>query len=181
MAKFTDSLDEKLIAFIQKQHMFFTASATADSRINLSPKGMDSFRILDNKAAAYLDYTGSGNETAAHIAHDGRLTIMFCSFDEKPLILRLYGRGEVIHPDNTQWDQLIALFSPEAGARQIIKIHIESVQTSCGYSVPEYEFKTHRKQLVRWAEKKGEDGIRQYWQDKNQTSIDGLEVATPKV
>jgi hypothetical protein len=174
MAKFYERLDEKLKTFIGEQKLFFTASAAAGGRVNLSPKGIDTFRCLDDDTVAYLDLTGSGNETAAHLAENGRITIMFCSFSGKPLILRIYGRGEVIRPADERWEKLHENFPEYVGERQIIVINIESVNTSCGFGVPVYEFKRERNELIKWAEKKGEEGIRQYWQDKNQKSIDGL-------
>ena len=174
MAKFFNQLNDTHIAFIQRQKLFFTATAPQSGRINLSPKGMDTLRILNADKVAYLDLTGSGNETAAHVAENSRITIMFCSFDENPLILRLYGRGEVITPNNQQWQSDIKLFTPLPGARQIIALHIDSVQTSCGYAVPLYRYEGERDTLARWAEKKGEQGIRQYWEERNQSSIDGL-------
>ncbi|HEX9962441.1 MAG TPA: pyridoxamine 5'-phosphate oxidase family protein [Pyrinomonadaceae bacterium] len=174
MAKFYERLDEKLEKFIGEQKVFFTASAASEGRVNLSPKGIDTFRCLDDKRVAYLDLTGSGNETAAHLAENGRITIMFCSFSGKPLILRLYGQGEVIRPAHELWEKLRENFPDYSGERQIILINIEAVSTSCGFGVPVYEFKRERNELIKWAEKKGDDGIRQYWKDKNQKSIDGL-------
>lgn len=174
MAKFYDQLDETLKKFIEDQKIFFTASAPSDGRINLSPKGIDTFRCLDNKTVAYLDLTGSGNETAAHLKENGRLTVMFCSFTEKPLILRLYGSGEIISQSNSQWDELHQNFPKIAGERQIVVLHIESLQTSCGFGVPVFELKEERKTLIDWAERKNENGIEQYWKEKNQKSIDGL-------
>ena len=174
MAKFVNELTESHIQFIHQQKMFFTATAPTSGRINLSPKGLDTFRIIDKHTAAYLDLTGSGNETAAHINDNGRLTIMFCSFTGDPLILRLYGTGEVITPKHVLWDDKISLFKQFSGTRQIISLRVESVQTSCGFAVPLYSYEGHRDTLVQWAEKKGENGIRQYWQDRNQISIDGL-------
>ena len=174
MAKFFDQLNDSHIEFIQQQKLFFTATAPQSGRINLSPKGMDTFRILSPNKVAYLDLTGSGNETAAHIAENGRVTIMFCSFMENPLILRLYGQGEVITPRHPQWQATLESFQSIAGMRQIIVQHIDSIQTSCGYAVPLYSYEGERDTLERWAEKKGEQGIQQYWQDRNQTSIDGL-------
>ncbi len=174
MSKFYKSITPALQTFIEQQHLFFTASSTAESRINLSPKGMDTFRILDPKTVAYLDLTGSGNETCAHIKQDGRLTLMFCSFEGEPLILRLYGQGKVIHQHHSNWAQAMAAFKTIAGVRQIILLEIESLQTSCGFGVPCYEYKGDRPKLVQWAKRKGEAGIHQYWQDKNQVSIDGL-------
>lgn len=174
MAKFYTELDNSLRRFIAEQKIFFTASAPNDGRVNLSPKGMDSFRCLDSKTVAYLDLTGSGNETAAHIFENGRLTIMFCSFTEKPLILRLYGRGRVILKNDEDWNRLYSNFTPIVGERQIIVLEIESLQTSCGFAVPVYELKEEREKLVEWAENKGENGLLEYRQTKNQISIDGL-------
>lgn len=174
MAKFSNLLESSHQEFIKKQKMFFTATAPASGRINLSPKGMDTFRILDDNTVAYLDLTGSGNETAAHLLENGRITLMFCSYDDKPLILRIYGHGMSILPHNPQWDAKIKLFDSLPGIRQIIQVNVESVQTSCGYAVPTYTYTGERVTLERWAEKKGEAGITDYWKDKNQVSIDGL-------
>lgn len=174
MAKFYPQLTEELQAFIEEQKIFFTATAPTAGRINLSPKGIDTFRCIDFSTVAYLDLTGSGNETAAHLLENGRMTIMFCSFDQQPLILRLYGLGKVIHPRDEQWETLYSLFPFLPGERQIIMLDIESVQTSCGYGVPIYEFKQERQTLLNWAKRKGTQGIKKYWQDKNQESIDGL-------
>ena len=174
MAKFYSELNQTQRDFISRQHMFFTATAPRDGRINLSPKGMDSLRILGDRQAAYLDVTGSGNETAAHLMENGRMTLMFCSFEENPLILRLYGRGHSVHPHDPQWDALQQHFKALPGARQIIVLDIDSVQTTCGYAVPLFDYQGERETLARWAEKKGEQGIRDYWSEKNQISIDGL-------
>lgn len=174
MAKFYPELNDEHRAFIARQHLFFTATATGEGRINLSPKGMDCLRCLDNHTVAYLDVTGSGNETAAHLRADGRITVMFCSFDTQPLILRLYGRGRVIRSQDNEWKTLFPTFSPLAGARQIMVITIDAVQTSCGYGVPLYDYAGERQTLLKWAEKKGPQGLADYWQEKNQTSIDGL-------
>lgn len=174
MAKFYSQLTEELQTFIAAQKIFFTATAPTTGRINLSPKGIDTFRCLDTTTVAYLDLTGSGNETAAHLQENERITIMFCSFDEQPLILRLYGMGKTIKPREKQWQELSSIFPCLPGERQIVMIDIESIQTSCGYGVPLYEFKQERQTLINWAKHKGKDGIEQYWQEKNQQSIDGL-------
>jgi hypothetical protein len=174
MAKFYCEITSALQSFIKEQKVFFTATAPQQGRINLSPKGVDTFRCIDSKTVAYLDLTGSGNETSAHLNEDSRMTIMFCSFSDKPLILRLYGQGKVIRPRDTQWQTFYSLFNPLPGERQIIVVEVDSVQTSCGHGVPIYEFKEERKTLVEWATKKGEQGIHEYWQQKNITSIDGL-------
>ncbi len=174
MAKFFSELNDTLRAFIGEQKIFFTATAHAEGRINLSPKGMDTFRCLDAQRVAYLDLTGSGNETAAHLLADGRMTIMFCSFSERPLILRIYGRGRVVRPRDAEWEELHARFDPMSGERQIVVLEVESAQTSCGFAVPVYELKEERGMLTEWTEKKGPQGIEDYWREKNQTSIDGL-------
>jgi hypothetical protein len=174
MAKFFSRLDDGLRDFIAGQKIFFTATAPAEGRINLSPKGMDTFRCLDDRRVAYLDLTGSGNETAAHLSADGRLTIMMCSFSEQPLILRLYGRGLVVRPRDEEWAALRPLFPAYPGERQIILLEVESGQTSCGFAVPVYELKGERPMLVEWTSRKGEDGIREYRREKNRVSIDGL-------
>lgn len=174
MAKFYSELNSELQQFIAEQKVFFTATAPTMGRINLSPKGMDTFRCLDSRTVSYLDVTGSGNETAAHLAENGRITLMFCSFTEQPLILRLYGQGKVIHPRDAAWEEFSAFFDNFPGERQIMVINLEGAQTSCGYGVPVYEFQEERPTLKKWAINKGEDGILNYWKEKNQTSIDGL-------
>lgn len=173
MAKFFDSLTDGLIRFIEAQKMFFVASAPTDGRVNLSPKGMDTFRCLDASTVAYLDLTGSGNETSAHIRDNGRLTIMMCGFETEALILRLFARGEVVYPQTPRWEELAPKFEVLPGARQIVVGHIESVQTSCGFAVPRYDFVDYRPKLVEWAEQKGPDGLDEYRKSKNRTSIDG--------
>lgn len=174
MAKFYPDLSPEHQAFIARQHMFFVASTPPQGRINLSPKGMNTFRCLSAQEAAYLDLTGSGNETAAHLRHDDRLTIMFCSFSSEPLILRLYGRARVVRMGSCEWDTLAPHFEPIPGARQLIVQSIESVQTSCGFGVPFYDFQGERDTLRRWAENKGGDGIAEYQRNRNRVSIDGL-------
>jgi hypothetical protein len=174
MARFYPALETRHRDFIAAQRLFFTATGTADGRFNLSPKGMDSLRVIDAHQVAYLDLTGSGNETAAHLKHDGRMTMMWCSFDADPLILRLYGRGHAVRRQDAEWSGLHRHFPALQGERQIILLEIESVQTSCGYAVPMYTFDGERDTLTRWAEKKGAVGLLDYWREKNQVSIDGL-------
>jgi hypothetical protein len=174
MAAFFDHLTPELIAFIGQQHMFFVATAPASGRISLSPKGLDTLRVVDETTVCYLDLTGSGNETSAHLLADGRMTLMFCSFGDKPLILRLYGRGMVIGPTDAGWPDALARFSPMPGIRQIVWMDVESVQTACGFAVPVFDFVSERPMLHQWAEKKGPEGLDAYRQDKNRTSIDGL-------
>jgi len=179
MAKQFDRIGADHAAFIRKQHLFFTASATADSRINLSPKGLDALRVLDEQSVCWLDLTGSGNETAAHMRHDGRLTVMVCAFQGPPMILRLYGRGETLARGTAAYDALLAdAFEgvEPPGARQIVRLTVDLVQTSCGFAVPLYDYKGERESLIRWAESKGEAGLEAYRQDKNRVSIDGLDT-----
>ena len=174
MAEFYSELTTDLQEFMAQQKIFFTATAPSKGRINLSPKGIDTFRYINNTTVAYLDLTGSGNETAAHLHENGRLTIMFCSFAKKPLILRLYGKGTVIDLKSNRASELSSLFSDFPGARQIILLNIESAQTSCGYGVPIYEFQEERPTLITWAKNKGDMGIQEYQKQKNLESIDGL-------
>jgi len=154
--------------------MFFVATADRFGRINLSPKGLDSFRVINENQVIWLNLTGSGNETAPHVFNHNRMTIMFCSFDESPLIMRLYGTAEAFHGKEPEWDQYIGLFPSSPGNRQLFLVNVDLVQTSCGYGVPLFEFKGQRSLLPDWAEKKGEAGIREYWKEKNQMSVDGV-------
>lgn len=172
-----NAINERHGAFIRKQQMFFVATATADSRINLSPKGMDSLSVLGANRVIWLNLTGSGNETAAHLQTDSRMTIMFCAFDSPPLILRLYGHARMVLPSDDEWGELYAHFEPQPGARQIFDVHVDLVHTSCGFGVPLYDFTGERPLLSRWAEKKSETGIRDYWREKNSISLDGEPVS----
>ena len=175
MAKFYDALDEKLNKFIAKQQMYFVATAAADGRVNLSPKGYDSLRVLGPNRVVWLNMTGSGNETAAHLQEVNRMTIMFCAVEGAPLILRLYGTAQTIHPRDEAWGELSALFPNDGpGNRQIFDMTIESVQTSCGFGVPFFDFVGERDTLLKDAAHKGTDGIKDYWEKKNVVSIDGL-------
>jgi hypothetical protein len=169
--------------FIQRQQIFFTASAAGNGRVNVSPKNRSSLRILGANAVVYLDRTGSGNETAAHLLADGRLTLMFCAFEEPPLILRLYGQGRVLHRGSPEYTALLtsAFDGVEAtGARHIISLDVEMVQTSCGLGVPLFDFVEERHGLDRWAQSKGEEGLRQYRIQKNSRSIDGFPTGLPE-
>lgn len=174
MGSRTPALTDDHIAFIRAQKMFFVGTATETGRINVSPKGMDSLIVLDANRVAWLNVTGSGNETAVHVAHCPRMTIMFCAFEGKPLIMRLYGTATAIHRGDPAWAEMAARFPPLPGARQIFDVSVELVQTSCGMAVPYYDYAGERELLNDWARKKGEDGVREYWAKKNQTSIDGL-------
>jgi hypothetical protein len=163
--------------FILRQRIFFTASAAADGRVNVSPRGTDALRVLGTNSVAYLDLTGSGNETAAHLRASGRLTIMFCAFEGPPMILRLYGHGRVLPRGGLEYAQLLAAEfgnTEPLGARQMVLLDIELVQTSCGYGVPLFDYHGERDTLTRWAEAKGRDGVETYQREKNTHSIDGL-------
>ncbi|MBD2596842.1 pyridoxamine 5'-phosphate oxidase family protein [Nostoc spongiaeforme FACHB-130] len=176
MAKLFDSITEELQEFIAAQNLFFvgTAPLSPTGHVNLSPKGLDCLRILSPHRVAYLDLTGSGNETSAHLQENGRITFMFCAFVEPPRILRLYGNGYVVLPNSSEWDSLSSVFPQIPGTRQIIVADIEIVQSSCGLGVPLYEYQGQRQTLVNWAIQKGEQGVREYQQQKNSISIDGL-------
>ena len=172
MAEQYEKLDEKHRAFIEAQHLYFVGTAGAEGYVNVSPKGMDSFRILDDSTIAWLNLTGSGNETAAHALENGRMTVMFCSFDKQPMIMRLYGQALAVHPRDARWAELAALFPANVGARQVFILDLDLVQTSCGYAVPYYKYKGERPTLSKWADSHGESGVKEYWADKNTRSID---------
>ena len=142
----------------------------------LSPKGMDSLRVIDGSTVAWLNLTGSGNETAAHLLRNNRMTLMFCSFEKQPLILRIYGAAEAVHPRDEKWEKYQQSFPDFVGTRQFYEIRIDLVQTACGYAVPFYEFKGERSTLTKWADKKGRSGVEDYWRESNQISLDGYET-----
>ncbi|RED58141.1 pyridoxamine 5'-phosphate oxidase family protein [Cohnella lupini] len=169
--------------FIAKQRVYFVGSAplSENGHVNISPKGYDSLRVLSANRVAYLDLTGSGNETSAHIEENGRVTVMFCAFDGPPNIIRLYGKGTVVLPESAEWEGLYSLFSSLPGVRQIIVVDFDQVQTSCGYSVPFMSYDRERETLQRWSVQKGEEGLKQYWQEKNTRSLDGLPTPLGKV
>ena len=173
MGKQLSELDEKLRQFIEDQKIFFVGTAGLDGRVNVSPKGMDTLKIIDSQKLAWLNLTGSGNETAAHVLECNRITLMFCAFEGKPSILRIYGKASIIHPRDKGWGETIGQFTSIAGSRQIFLVDIEMVATSCGFGVPLYEFVEERNQLVQWADKVGTDGVEKYWRENNQKSIDG--------
>lgn len=174
MAKFYESLTPELMAFIRAQPLFFVATAAPGGRINLSPKGLDSLRVLDARTLAYLDLTGSSAETAAHLRVDPRMTMMFCGFGGEALLLRVYGQGEGILPRDPRWTEWRERFPNHPGARQIVVLRVESAQTSCGAGVPLMDHVGERGTLTAWAQKKGEDGMAEYRREKNARSIDGL-------
>lgn len=173
MAKKFEQLDSEHKAFIERQHLYFVGSAGAEGYVNVSPKGMDSLRILDSRRLIWLNLTGSGNETAAHVLENARMTVMFSSFDKQPLILRVYGKAEVVYPKDEKWNKLIEHFPEYTGARQIFDLNIDLVQTSCGFAVPYYDFVSERDTLVNWADKRGTEGVKAYWMEKNRVSLDG--------
>ena len=166
-------ISDKLKQFIEDQKIFFVGTATADSRVNISPKGMDSLRVLGKNRVVWLNVTGSGNETSAHIQETPRMTIMFAAFEGNPMILRLYGNANVIHKNDSEWNELFSLFNPIPGARQLFDLTVDLVQTSCGMAVPFFDYVEEREQLKNWALKKGDAGIKEYWLEKNQISLDG--------
>lgn len=174
MGKISTKITSRTQQFIEKQHVFFVATAPNKGRINLSPKGMNSLKVLTPNQLIWLNVTGSGNETAAHINENGNITIMFCAFEGAPNIVRIYGKAREVKPSDNDWKVLYSKLPKLPGARQIFDVTVESLQTSCGMSVPFYEYKGERNELNEWAENKGEDGIQKYWKEKNQTSIDGL-------
>lgn len=169
-------LNDDLRTFIAQQRMFFVATAplAADGHINLSPKGLDSFRVLSPRSVAYLDLTGSGIETVAHIRENGRITILLCAFSGRPRIVRLYGRGRAVVPDDAEWSVLAGQFPSYTSTRSIVVVELERIADSCGFGVPRYEFVEDRTQLVDWGDKKGRAAIEAYQVAKNQHSIDGL-------
>ncbi|MEM9576050.1 MAG: pyridoxamine 5'-phosphate oxidase family protein [Pseudomonadota bacterium] len=173
MATRFDALNETLSRFIEAQHIFFCATAAPDGRVNLSPKGMDSLRVLGPNRIAWRNLSGSGNETAGHLAQLDRITLMWCSFGAKPMILRAFGTAETLHPRDAGFGEFNALFPESVGARQIFDVTLDMVQTSCGYAVPFMEYKGERDVLQTWAENKGPEGIAESWARDNQYTIDG--------
>lgn len=176
MGKFYDSIKPQHKEFIEKQHIFFVATAplSANGKINLSPKGLDCFRVLSENKVAYMDLISSGNETSAHTLENGRITIMFCSFEGSPNILRLYGKGFAVLRDTDEWKEYSPHFKIYPSTRQIIVAEIDMVQTSCGFGVPLFDYVGERNIHFEWAEKKGDDGLREYVKEKNLKSLDGL-------
>ncbi len=176
MGKAKTALDDKTIEFIRRQRMFFVASAPSgdDGLINLSPKGLDTFAVLNPSTVAYLDLTGSGIETIAHLRQNGRIVIMFCAFDGAPNIPRLWGEGDVVEPGDEEWESLRAMFPEMPGARSVIRVRISRVADSCGYAVPLYGYEGERQTLLEWAAKKGPEAVEEYKSDNNRKSLDGL-------
>ncbi|MBU2915384.1 pyridoxamine 5'-phosphate oxidase family protein [Reichenbachiella agariperforans] len=172
LAQLTPALEE----FIAAQKIFFVGTAMAEGRVNISPKGMDSFRVLSPSKIIWLNLTGSGNETATHLLERDRMTIMFCAFEGKPLILRLYGHAKIFHPRDEGYGAYIGQFPEIKGSRQIIEMEVDLVQTSCGMAVPFMDFKEERTELEVYWQQQGDERIHTYWEEKNTTSLDGHET-----
>ena len=175
MGKAFDHISPALQRFIEAQRLFFVATAPSrgDGHVNVSPKGLNRVAVLSPTRVAYLDLTGSGAETIAHLRDNGRITLMFCAFEGPPNIVRVYGRGEAIPVDEARAAPLLARFEPQPGARTVISVEVDRVSTSCGYGVPQYRYDADRDDLLRWADRKGEE-LPEYWATTNRTSIDGL-------
>lgn len=173
MGKQFKGFEDSHIRFASEQHMFFVGTAGPEGRVNISPKGMDSLRILTPNRLIWLNVTGSGNETAGHLALANRMTVMWCSYTTRPVIMRAYGAARTVHPRDGDWAELAAQLPGLPGARQIYDMDVEMVQTSCGYAVPFMEFREDRPTLRKWAEDKGPDGLADYWETRNQTTLDG--------
>lgn len=167
-------ISDRLRTFIEAQQLFFVATAAREGRVNVSPKGLDSLRVVSPTRVVWLNGTGSGNETAAHLRDVPRMTLMFCSFVREPLILRLYGTARAVHERDPEWTGLTGPFPPLSGARNVFVLDVDLVQTSCGYGVPEFEFVQQRALMDNWATKKGPDGLAAYQQEHNLVSIDGF-------
>ena len=176
MGKTLDAISEELAGFIAARELFFVATAplAGDGHVNLSPKGLDTFRVLDPRRVAYLDLTGSGNETAAHLLENGRVTFLFCAFSGPPRILRIYGSGETIQRGDPRWDELRPRFPELAGVRQIVLVEVERVATSCGFGVPLYDYVGQRETLPASAAAKGDEKMTAYHRERNARSLDGL-------
>ena len=176
MAVKFESINKAHKEFIEKQKMFVIGSAGADGFINVSPKGMDSFKIIDENTVVWMNHTGSGNETSAHVQENGRMTIMFNSFDKAPLILKLYGKAIVIHDKDDRWEEMSSHFVEFIGARQFFEMKVELVLTSCGFGVPQYKYIGERNSLQKWAKSKGREGMKVYWSEKNTKTLDGVDT-----
>lgn len=177
MGKLYDEIDEGLRRFLEKQRMFFVASAplSGEGHVNLSPKGLDTFAVLGPREVAYLDLTGSGIETLAHLRENGRIVFLFCAFEGPPKIVRLHGRGEAVEPGHPEFEALAAKFPKHVGTRSVVRARLDRISDSCGFGVPLYEYGGQREQLVAWAERKeAGEGVAAYQRQTNAKSIDGL-------
>lgn len=173
MAKQFMQIEEDHARFIAAQHIFFAGTAAADGRVNISPKGMDSLRVMGPNRIVWRNLTGSGNETAGHLRQVNRMTLMWCGFEKRPLILRAYGSARTLHPRDAEFAGLNALFPANPGPRQIYDMAVGMVQTSCGYAVPFYDYAGERDTLDRVTEPLGQDGLRKFWAERNMATIDG--------
>ncbi len=173
MGQLDDRISDRLRDFIAAQHLFFVATAPREGPINLSPKGIDSLRVLGPRNVRWLNLTGSGNETAAHLREDDRITLMFCALEGAPSIVRLYGRARAIHPRDPDWARALASFPELPGTRQIIDMEVEGVQRSCGMGVPLFSYRGQRPELLRWAEEQGPEGLADYWRKSNSVALSG--------
>ncbi|WP_370444981.1 pyridoxamine 5'-phosphate oxidase family protein [Photobacterium sp. GB-36] len=180
MGKQFSELSDKHVEFIEKQKIYFVGTAADSGNVNLSPKGGDSLRVINSKQIAWLNLTGSGNESASHVIKNARMTLMFCAFEGAPLIFRVYGEAKVLHTKDEEWGQFVQLFPESVASRQIFILDIDFVQSSCGMSVPYFSYEGDRDDLANWSKKQGVEGIEQYWLKKNQKSIDGFETEIAK-
>ena len=170
--KMFDQIESEHRSFIERQHIFFVATAPSEGRVNVAPKGMDTLRVVDPNRIVWLDLTGAEDETAAHLLELPRMTLIWCSFDRNPLVLRAYGGAIGVHPRDPAWRELVGLFPSIPGTRQLLDLRVDMVLTSCGYGAPLFEFVGQRDTLIRWAETKGEDGLRTHGKERNQWSLD---------
>lgn len=174
MAKQFDAINDDHRGFIEAQHMFFCGSAAPDGRVNISPKGMDSLRVIGPDRIIWCNFTGSGNETAGHLARLNRITLMWCGFETRPMIMRAYGTAKTFHPRDAGFKDAASHFPTVPGARQFYDMRVEMLQTSCGFAVPFFDYQGERDVLAKWNEDKGPAGIEAYWDTRNRTTIDGM-------
>lgn len=176
MGRVLERLDDRAVEFVRAQHMFFVATAPSGDAglLNVSPKGLDTFAVLDDQTVAYLDLTGSGVETIAHLRQNGRITLMFCAFEGPPNIMRIYGKGDAVEPGDAEWEELRGRFPDLPGVRSVIRVRVERVSDTCGFAVPRYRYEGDRSTLTDWTAKKGPEGVKAYKAEKNRESLDGL-------
>jgi hypothetical protein len=180
MGRTYDAIDDRMAEFLCAQRVFFVGTAPAEGgHVNVSPKGLDTFAVFGPRTVAYLDLTGSGIETIAHVRQNGRITLLFCAFEGAPRIVRLYGRGRVIPLESAEFATHAERFGSYTSARAIIEVAVDRIADSCGYGIPQYRYESERTQLLEWADRKGPDGVTAYRDDHNATSIDGLPGLRP--
>ena len=181
MGRTYEALDDSLTDFLRAQHVFFVATApSTGGHVNVSPKGLDTFVVVDPRTVAYLDLTGSGVETIAHVQQNGRITLLFCAFEGPPRIVRLCGRGSVIPVGTSEFDRLATRFPTYMNARAVIEVALDRIADSCGYGIPRYRYEGERPQLLDWADRKGAEGVAAYRDERNVASIDGLPGLRPR-